>query len=105
MVKTLLLTLLGFICATSALPSSIHDPQWDSYKNKYKKVYKDSDDESARYSLFRISRERVAELNKLNGAAGPAFGINWMSDRYPHEQAPPPPPRIFSYFSVDQHLY
>jgi len=25
----------------------------------------------------------VAELNKLNGHA--AFGINWMSDRYPHE--------------------
>jgi len=28
----------------------------------------------------------VARLNKLNGKAGKAFGINWMSDRYPQEK-------------------
>merc|ERR1712216_156327 len=28
----------------------------------------------------------MGELNKLNGKAGSAFGINWMSDRYAHEQ-------------------
>lgn len=82
----LLFALLGCVCA---LPNKIHDKDWDAFKAKYKKTYKDADDESARYSLFRISRERVAELNKLNGAAGTAFGINWMSDRYPHEQATP----------------
>eukprot|EP00656_Telonema_subtile_P012374 TRINITY_DN16225_c0_g1_i2.p1 TRINITY_DN16225_c0_g1~~TRINITY_DN16225_c0_g1_i2.p1 ORF type:complete len:353 (-),score=88.20 TRINITY_DN16225_c0_g1_i2:357-1415(-) len=49
-----------------------------------KKTYKDSDDENARHSLFTVAQYRVAELNKLNGQ--PAFGINWMSDRYPHEQ-------------------
>jgi len=52
----------------------------------FAQAYKDSDDEAARYSLFRVSRERTGELNKLNGPAGSAFGINWMSDRYPHEQ-------------------
>jgi len=61
-----------------------NDPSWDAFKLKYKKHYKDSDDESARHSLFTVAKTRVAELNKLNGQ--PAFGINWMSDRYPHEQ-------------------
>ena len=32
------------------------------------------------------SQDRVARLNKENGKAGAAFGINWMSDRYGHEQ-------------------
>ena len=35
---------------------------------------------AARHSLFTVSKARVKELNKLNGH--PAFGINWMSDRY-----------------------
>jgi hypothetical protein len=52
---------------------------------QYKKHYKDADDESARHSLFTVAKSRVSELNKLNGKGGPAFGINWMSDRYPHE--------------------
>ena len=58
---------------------SINDKEWTEFKVKYKKHYKDSDDESARYSLFKVSQTRVSELNKLNGH--PAFGINWMSDR------------------------
>ena len=60
------------------------DPEWDTYKKKYKKTYKDQDDENGRHALFKVAQGRVAELNKLNGQ--PAFGINWMSDRYPHEQ-------------------
>ena len=44
----------------------------------------DRDDEAARHALFTTAQARVAELNKLNGQ--PAFGINFMSDRYEHEQ-------------------
>merc|ERR1712176_192211 len=40
----------------------------------------------ARYALFKTSQQRVARLNELNGKAGKAFGINWMSDRYPQEK-------------------
>jgi len=62
------------------------DPEWEAYKKKYKKVYKDDADEKSRYELFKQSKERVASLNELNKAAGPAFGINFMSDRYEQEK-------------------
>jgi C1A family cysteine protease len=62
------------------------DQSWEDYKAKYKKTYKDADDENARYALFNTAKTRVSELNKLNGKAGHAFGINWSSDRYPQEQ-------------------
>lgn len=41
-----------------------------------------------RYHLFKVSKARVAELNKLNGKPNgeEAFGINWSSDRYEHEK-------------------
>ena len=84
MMVTKMLTMMA-MATVAALPAEMHkDPEWDAFKAKYKKHYKDSDDEAARYSLFRVSKARVAELNKLNGH--PAFGINWMSDRYPTEQ-------------------
>jgi len=60
------------------------DPEWEQFKAMYKKTYKDSKDESARYALFKESKVRVAKLNKLNGQA--AFGVNWMSDRYEEEK-------------------
>merc|ERR1712166_534415 len=60
------------------------DRSWESYKAKYQKTYKDEADEASRHNLFTIAKYRVAQLNKLNGQ--PAFGINWMSDRFPHEQ-------------------
>jgi hypothetical protein len=41
-------------------------------------------DEQQRYEIFKESRARVADLNELNAKAGKAFGITWMSDRYPH---------------------
>lgn len=63
----------------------INDPAWDEFKAKFKKTYENSDDENARHSLFTVAQTRVAELNRLNGAAGKAFGINWMSDRYDTE--------------------
>merc|ERR1712003_402026 len=54
------------------------------FKTTFRKTYKDADDEHARYQLFLKSKDRVAELNKKNGQ--PAFGINWMSDRYDSEK-------------------
>merc|ERR1719498_913972 len=60
------------------------DPEWEAFKVKYKKHYKDDADESARYKLFTESKDRVEKLNKQNGQ--PAFGINWMSDRYESEK-------------------
>ena len=53
-------------------------------QKQFKKTYKDQDDENSRHALFKVAQVRVAQLNELNGS--PAFGINWMSDRYPHEQ-------------------
>mmetsp|Transcript_66017 Transcript_66017/g.137856 ORF Transcript_66017/g.137856 Transcript_66017/m.137856 type:complete len:399 (+) Transcript_66017:129-1325(+) len=64
--------------------ADIPDPEWKSFKAKYKKSYKGWLDEHARYRIFLKSKHRVEHLNKLNGQ--PAFGINWMSDRYPQEQ-------------------
>jgi C1A family cysteine protease len=75
---------LPLATAFSPQAAAPHDPAWDAFKAKYKKSYKDDDDESARYSLFKAAEARVAELNKLNGQK--AFGINWMSDRYAQEQ-------------------
>jgi len=60
------------------------DPEWETYKKQWKKTYKDDADESARYKLFQESKKRVAKLNALNGQ--PAFGLNWMSDRYEDEK-------------------
>lgn len=79
----LMLLMMAAAGSTLAMPAT-HDPEWEAYKAKYKKHYKDADDEAARHSLFKVAKARVAELNKLNGAT--AFGINWMSDRYPNEQ-------------------
>jgi len=66
--------------------ATIPDPEWAAFKAKYSKHYLSDADEKARHSLFKVSQARVARLNKLNGKAGKAFGINWMSDRYPAEQ-------------------
>jgi C1A family cysteine protease len=63
---------------------AIDDPEWDKFKKTYKKTYSSDVDEEARYRLFLESKERVAKLNALNGQ--PAFGINWMSDRYESEK-------------------
>jgi len=64
------------------------DPEWTAFKAKYKKVYKDDADESARYKLFEASKVRVQKLNDLNYVTirQAAFGINWMSDRYETEK-------------------
>jgi len=61
------------------------DKEWEAYKSKYKKSYKDKTEEASRHALYNTAKTRVSELNKLNGKAGAAFGINWSSDRYPQE--------------------
>jgi len=78
--RALLAAALGLVVQAADMP----DPEWGAFKAKYKKQYRDHDEEKARYGLFKASKERVAKLNKLNGQ--PAFGINWSSDRYPEEQ-------------------
>jgi hypothetical protein len=60
------------------------DPEWEKFKKKFKKTYKDADDEAARHSLFKRSQARTAELNRLNGHN--AFGLTWTSDRYEAEK-------------------
>jgi C1A family cysteine protease len=62
------------------------DHEWDEFKLKYQKHYTSDADEERRYQLFKISKERVTRLNHLNGKAGKAFGINWMSDREESEK-------------------
>jgi Pyruvate/2-oxoacid:ferredoxin oxidoreductase delta subunit len=63
-----------------------HDHDWESFKTKYQKQYRDAADEAARYKLFKAEQANVDHLNHLNGKAGKAFGINWMSDRYAEEK-------------------
>lgn len=64
--------------------ATIADPDWDSFKAKYRKQYKGLEEEEERYKLFEASKQRVAKLNELNGK--PVFGINWFSDRSADEQ-------------------
>mmetsp|Transcript_130518 Transcript_130518/g.230675 ORF Transcript_130518/g.230675 Transcript_130518/m.230675 type:complete len:385 (+) Transcript_130518:72-1226(+) len=63
---------------------AVSDPEWEKFKAKFKKTYKDDTDEKKRYDLFQKTKERVAELNAKNGAE--VFGITWMSDRYEEEK-------------------
>ncbi len=62
------------------------DHEWEAFKKKYKKTYESDADEKARHALFLASKQRVAELNRLNADAGDAFGITFTADRYPHEK-------------------
>jgi len=74
-------------CVFGLLAGSVaadYPDEWEKFKALYKKTYKSDADESARYKLYQASVERIAKLNKLNGE--PAFGINWMSDRYESEK-------------------
>eukprot|EP00747_Dinoflagellata_sp_TGD_P026736 gnl/TRDRNA2_/TRDRNA2_132141_c0_seq3.p1 gnl/TRDRNA2_/TRDRNA2_132141_c0~~gnl/TRDRNA2_/TRDRNA2_132141_c0_seq3.p1 ORF type:complete len:408 (+),score=95.32 gnl/TRDRNA2_/TRDRNA2_132141_c0_seq3:62-1225(+) len=72
------------LAAIVVVAAAVSDPEWDEFKAKYKKKYSSDVDEEARYKLFLESKDRVAKLNALNGQ--PAFGINWMSDRYESEK-------------------
>jgi len=86
-VPALLSLSLGIAAAYAPTDTSDTNPNrdWEAYKSKYKKSYRDQDDEAARHALFITAQARVAELNVLNGKAGSAFGTTWTSDRYPQE--------------------
>ena len=86
-VPALLSLSLGIAAAYAPTDTSDTNPtrDWEAYKSKYKKSYRDQDDEAARHALFITAQARVAELNALNGKVGSAFGITWTSDRYPQE--------------------
>merc|ERR1719498_760243 len=73
---------LGLFVGGAAAGAS--SAEWEKFKARYKKTYKNATDELERYKLFEQSKKRVEKLNKLNGQ--PAFGINWMSDRYESEK-------------------
>jgi C1A family cysteine protease len=72
------------VLVMTCVAATIADPEWEQFKAKYKKTYARDADEATRHKLFLFSKDRVAKLNKLNGQ--PAFGINWMSDRYESEK-------------------
>jgi len=79
---------LGIAAAYAPTNTSDSNPNrdWEAYKSKYKKNYRDQNDEATRHALFITATARVAELNVLNGKAGSAFGITWTSDRYLQEK-------------------
>jgi len=66
--------------------AAIDDPEWESYKVAFKKVYVDDADEQTRYQNFRDSKVRIAKLNALNSKVGDAFGLTWTSDRRAEEK-------------------
>jgi C1A family cysteine protease len=76
---------LGAAPFVLAAAGPIDDPEWEAFKAKHQKHYASDADEQSRYGMFKVSQVRVAQNNKLN-KAGNAFGVNWMSDRYPHEK-------------------
>uniref|UniRef100_A0A7S4S0F8 Peptidase C1A papain C-terminal domain-containing protein n=1 Tax=Alexandrium monilatum TaxID=311494 RepID=A0A7S4S0F8_9DINO len=75
---------LAVLLGVAVVSGAAVDAEWEAFKRVYKKTYKGKRDEKARYKLFLESKGRVEALNKLNGQ--PAFGINWMSDRYESEK-------------------
>jgi C1A family cysteine protease len=82
--SVLVVSWAALILAAPAPGLAPTDPEWEAFKTKFKKSYTSPDDEDARHTLFKVAQQRVGQLNQLNGQK--AFGINWMSDRYPHEQ-------------------
>lgn len=66
--------------ATATVACAVQDQEWEDFKTRFNKVYKDDDDEAERYQLYLAFKDRVAELNKLQGDLGDAFGITWAAD-------------------------
>jgi C1A family cysteine protease len=66
--------------ATAAVATAVQDQDWEDFKTKFGKVYKDDDDEQERYQLFNTFKDKVVALNKLQGDAGDAFGITFAAD-------------------------
>jgi len=66
--------------ATATVACAVQDQEWEDFKTKFNKVYKDDDDEAERYQLYLAFKDNVAKLNKLQGEVGDAFGITWAAD-------------------------
>jgi len=66
--------------ATAAVATAVQDKDWEDFKTKFGKIYKDDDDEQERYQLFLTFKDNVAALNKLQGDVGDAFGITFAAD-------------------------
>jgi len=64
----------------------ISDPEWEAFKQEYKKSYETPAEERERYQIFQATKQRVARLNAINKKAGDAFGITWMADRKDEEK-------------------
>ena len=59
----------------------ISDPEWEAFKQEYKKSYETPAEERERYQIFQATKQRVARLNAINKKAGDAYGITWTADR------------------------
>jgi len=78
---------IAMLCLSLALVTAkINDKEWDAFKAKFKKTYKSEDEEDERYGIFKATKEKVKQLNTLNGKMGNAFGITWSADRYEQEK-------------------
>jgi len=67
--------------AAATVACAIQDEEWEDFKRVWAKEYNDDDDEQERYHLYLVFKDMVDDLNKLQGDAGPAFGITWAADR------------------------
>lgn len=66
--------------AIATTVGAVQDTEWEDFKRIFGKIYKDDDDEQERYHLYLVFKDRVADLNKLQGDAGDAFGITFSAD-------------------------
>jgi C1A family cysteine protease len=66
--------------ATATVACAVQDQEWEDFKRLHGKNYQDAEEDEARHTLYLAFKDKVAELNKLQGAAGDAFGITWAAD-------------------------
>lgn len=89
----LFMALLGAVTSLSPVQGVQADPQWEAYKQRFRKQYATVAEEEERHRIFRETLDRIDALNRRNGEA--VFGLTAMSDRRPNEKyargARPPP--------------
>jgi len=78
----------ALICASARLQGgTTNDPVWETYKKTWHKIYRTTEEEAKRHSLFNESLKRVADLNTKARRAGreEVFGQTRFSDWTPEE--------------------
>lgn len=82
-----LLKALPLGLALLAAVAAATDPDWEGYKAKWGKKYKDAAEDAKRYSIFQSSQQRVAARNAEAAARGEeaVFGLTKFADRSPAE--------------------